>query len=316
MQEIISKIHDTLESSVLSCKSHCLSVSGGLDSSIIAYHLRKKPIHGISIIAEDFLASDLTYCQILSRKFEFPLDIISATSEIILNGLEETIKILKNFNDIEIRNSCVMFLSIQAAKNLGHDRIITGDGSDELFAGYHFLQNKSEEELEKEKRRIWEIMHFPSIEIGKSLGVKVETPFLDPKFIKLAKSIPLNLNVKSENQTRYGKWILRKTYEDKIPNSIVWRRKVPMQDGAGTTGLTHLFETIISDEIFESKKKSILNSDGVTIRTKESLHYYETYRKYYDISSKLLKGKKKCPYCQYGVEKHSKFCKMCGSFPI
>ena len=56
-----------------------------------------------------------------------------------------------------------------------------------------------------------------------------------------------------------------------------------MQDGSGTASLTKLFESIITDEIFMEKSKKIKNEDGVTIRTKESLHYYETYRKEFEI---------------------------------
>ena len=57
-----------------------------------------------------------------------------------LHAINETIKILKVFNDIEIRNSIVMYLSYTKSKKCeGHTSIITGDGADELFAGYNFF---------------------------------------------------------------------------------------------------------------------------------------------------------------------------------
>ena len=159
-------------------------------------------------------------------------------------------------------------------------------------------------------------MHFPTLELGKSLGIKIETPFLNSEMVEYAKKIPANLKVNEENGKTFGKWILRKAYEEKIPKAIVWREKSPMQDGAGTSGLTNLFETLIPDNIFEEKKKSIKESDGVVLRTKESLHYYEIYRKHFDVPSNLHTESSKCPYCQYFVKKDSKFCRMCGSFPI
>lgn len=316
MKELIFQFHELMKSSVLKCTSDCLAISGGLDSSIVAYHLKDKNIHGFSVISRDFLASDLTYCQIISKTFDFPLKIISATTEMLLDSLEKTIKILKIFNDIEVRNSCVIFLLLSEMKKLGYKKIITGDGADELFAGYYFLQNKSKDEIKKEQERIWEIMHFSSIDIGKYLGVSVETPFLDPKIIDFAKSCSPNLKIHEENNKRFGKWILRKVYEGKIPSSIVWRNKVPMQDGAGTSGLTNLFDILISDDQFESQKKSIQENDGVILRTKESLHYYRIYRKYYEIPSNVKKSETNCPFCNFGVKKDTKFCRMCGSFPI
>jgi len=266
------------------------------------------------VISEDFLASDLTYCQFVAKTFGLPLKIKTIPTHELLEAVEETIKILKNFNDIEIRNSVVMYIVLKEIKELGHNAIITGDGADELFAGYKFLQHKSEEELEKDLKRIWKIMHFPALKLGQSLEVKIENPFLDEKVIELAKKIPVNLKVRNEGKTRYGKWILRKMFEKKIPDQIIWRKKAALQDGSGTVGLTSLFESIIQEKTFEEKKKKIQDSDGVIIRTKESMHYYEIFKKYHSIL--VSESAKKCPYCQHGLEKDTKFCQMCGSFPI
>ena len=68
--------------------------------------------------------------------------------------------------------------------------------------------------------------------------------------------------------------------------------------------------------MFESKVKEIKKLDNVKLRTKESLHYYEIYRKYFDLPEKLHTSKNKCPNCLYEVKLNSKFCRMCGSFPI
>ena len=78
-----------------------------------------------------------------------------------------------------------MYMAIKSIKDLGENSLITGDGSDELFAGYNFFLNKSPEELEKEQERIWNTMHFPSHVIGENLGVKIESPFLNDKVVNL-----------------------------------------------------------------------------------------------------------------------------------
>lgn len=313
MEDISKKLYEILKESCESCKSNSIAMSGGLDSTITAYFLKERKPNAIAIIAKDFVASDLTYCQRVSKEFDIPLTINQTSTTDILNAIEETIKILKNFNDIEIRNNVVMYLSIKWAKEQSSSGIITGDGADELFAGYSFLINKSEEDLEKEIQRVCSVMHFPTQEIGKALGVVIESPFLDKKVIEFAKTIPSNLKVRDEKTKRYGKWILRKTFEKNIPMQIAWREKSPMQDGAGTAGLSNLFDSVITDQIFLEKRKKILDADEVTIRTKESMYYYEIYRKWYQSAKKQDVGS--CPYCNYNVE-NSKFCRMCGAFPI
>ncbi|HXW01858.1 MAG TPA: asparagine synthase C-terminal domain-containing protein, partial [Candidatus Nitrosotenuis sp.] len=262
MQEIINNLYEILEKASSKCTAEHLSLSGGLDSTILAYFLRDRKINCITIISKDFVANDLTYCQLAAQKFDLPLHIKMCDAAEIYNGVEETVKILKNFNDIEIRNNVVIYLALAELKKMGFNKIITGDGADEIFAGYNFLINKSKEDLELDLKRLSKIMHFPSQKIGESLGIAVESPFCTSEVIDFAKTIPTELMVRQENEKKFGKWVLRKAFEDKIPRSIAWRQKSPMQDGAGTQGLTELFNITIPDSVFAEKVKKIKENDG------------------------------------------------------
>ena len=314
MEDISKNLYQILEESCNSCQSDLISLSGGLDSSIITYFLRKRDLNSVAIISEDFVSTDLTYCQMISKEMKIPLSIYNVSTSTILEAIENTIKILKNFNDIEIRNNVVMYLAIKWAKENDQKSIITGDGADELFAGYNFLVNKPENELDAEIKRVCSIMHFPTQKIGKELGIKIESPFLNQKIIELSNQIPSNLKIKEEKGKRYGKWILRKTFEKYIPQQIAWREKSPMQEGAGTAGLTNLFESIISEETYVEKKLTVEKNDEVVIRSRESMHYYEIFKKLYG-SPVDDNAECKCPYCKHEVN-NSKFCRMCGAFPI
>ena len=314
MEDISKKLYQILEESCDSCESKLIALSGGLDSSILAHFFKKRKPEGIAIISEDFVSTDLTYCQTISKETKIPLTIYNAATSTILEAVESTIKILKNFNDIEIRNNVVMYLALKWAKENDKKSIITGDGADELFAGYNFLVNKPEEELEAEIKRVCTVMHFPTQEIGKAVGIKIESPFLNQKVIEIANQIPSNLKVKEEKSIRYGKWILRKTFEKHIPTQIVWRKKSPMQEGAGTVGLTNLFESIINEEKYVGKKLTVEKEDQVIIRSRASMYYYEIFKKLYG-SPVENDAEFKCPYCKHGIN-NSKFCRMCGAFPI
>lgn len=314
MEDFSRKIYQILEKSCDLSESKLIALSGGLDSSILAHYIKKRESKGIAIISQDFVSTDLTYCQIISKETKIPLTIYNVTTSEILEAVESTIKILKNFNDIEIRNNVVMYLAIKWAKENDYKSIITGDGADELFAGYNFLVNKPENELDSEIKRVCTIMHFPSQKIGEELKIKVESPFLDEELIKMANEIPSNLKIKEEKETRFGKWILRKTFENYLPSQIVWRKKSPMQDGAGTAGLTNLFESIINEEKFVEKKLTVKNDDDVVIRNRESMYYYEIFKKMYGTPVDK-NAETQCPYCKHEVM-DSKFCRMCGAFPI
>jgi len=304
----------TLQNAVRECESEWIALSGGLDSSILA-HLRKdQNPQAITIITKDFLGTDLTFSQIIAKHTGLALSLIQVTMEEVLDSINETIKILDNFNDIEIRNSIVPHLYLSSLKKKGVNSVITGDGADEIFAGYNFLLKKSNDKLDQELERIKKIMHFPSKDIAKSLNMKVETPFLNEDVIKFSDSIPISKKINVKNDKKFGKWILRETFEKDLPKNIIWREKSPMQDGSGTNNLTELFNIIITDEIFSQKKTKILEKDGVYIRTKESLHYYECFKK--SSSVKKSNSDRKCPDCNYEINLNSRFCRMCGKFPI
>ena len=314
MEFLMDQCRKVLQSSVAECKSKWIALSGGLDSSILAYLLKDQKPQAITIITKDFLGTDLTYAQIIAKHTELPLSLMQVSMEEMLDSINETIKILGNFNDIEIRNSIVPYIYLNSLKKKGVDSVITGDGADEVFAGYNFLLKKSEEELVEELKRIKKIMHFPSKDIAESLNMRVETPFLNEDVIEFSDSLPISKKINQKEEKRFGKWILREAFEKNLPENIIWREKSPMQDGSGTVNLTNLFNTIITDDIFSQKKTKILEEDGVYIRTKESLHYYECFRK--SNSIKKSNSHEKCPDCNYVINLNSKFCRMCGKFPI
>ena len=314
MDSAIDQCRQVLQNSVAECKSEWIALSGGLDSSILADLLKERRPQGITIITKDFLGTDLTYAQIIAKHASIPLSLMHVDMGEILDSINDTISILKNFNDIEIRNSIVPYIYLNSLKKKGIKTVITGDGADEIFAGYNFLLKKSDDELDNELKRIRKIMHFPSKEIANSLGMGIETPFLNQNVIKFAENLPLSKKINFKDDKKFGKWIIRIAFENNLPENIIWREKSPMQDGSGTSNLTSLFNSIITDEIFSKKKTKILEEDGVYIRTKESLHYYECFRKSNKV--KESNSDKKCPDCNYEIDGDSKFCRMCGKFPI
>ena len=304
-----------LEEITSQCDANWIAFSGGLDSSILGQIKKEQGLNAITIITKDFLGTDLEYSQIMGKHIGVHLELRYVNINEILNAVKGTIKILKNFNDIEIRNSIVSYLYLNTLKEKNVKKVITGDGADEIFAGYNFLIKKNHAELRTELRRMKEIMHFTSQKIASELGISVQMPYINENVIKLAETLPIEHLVNQKNGVKFGKWVLRKAFENDLPPSVIWREKTPMQDGSGTTGLTKMFDSVITDDVYQEKTKKIKSKDGVTIRTKESLHYYELYRENFKVPE--YDGNKNiCPDCNTELITNSKFCRMCGKFPL
>ena len=304
-----------LEEITSQCDANWIAFSGGLDSSILGQIKKEQGLNAITIITKDFLGTDLEYSQIMGKHIGVHLELRYVNINEILNAVKGTIKILKNFNDIEIRNSIVSYIYLNTLKEKNVKKVITGDGADEIFAGYNFLIKKNHAELRTELRRMKEIMHFTSQKIASELGISVQMPYINENVIKLAETLPIEHLVNQKNGVKFGKWVLRKAFENDLPPSVIWREKTPMQDGSGTTGLTKMFDSVITDDVYQEKTKKIKSKDGVTIRTKESLHYYELYRENFKVPE--YDGDKNiCPDCNAELITNSRFCRMCGKFPL
>ena len=304
-----------LEEITSQCDADWIAFSGGLDSSILGQIKKEQGLNAITIITKDFLGTDLEYSQIMGKHIGVHLEVRYVNINEILNAVKGTIKILKNFNDIEIRNSIVSYLYLNTLKEKNVKKVITGDGADEIFAGYNFLIKKNHAELRTELRRMKKIMHFTSQKIASELGISVQMPYINENVIKLAETLPIEHLVNQKNGVKFGKWVLRKAFENDLPPSVIWREKTPMQDGSGTTGLTKMFDSVITDDVYQEKTKKIKSKDGVTIRTKESLHYYELYRENFKVPE-YDDDKNICPDCNAELITNSKFCRMCGKFPL
>ena len=315
MEESIKNIRTLLEEITVRCDANWIALSGGLDSSILGWIKKDQGLNAITIITKDFIGSDLSYSQIIGKHIDIPLELKYVNIDEMLNAIKGTIKILKNFNDIEIRNSIVPYLYLNVLKEKNVTKVITGDGADEIFAGYNFLVKKDHSELQNELKRIKKIMHFTSQKIANKLGISIQMPFINESIIKLVETLPINLLINQKDGIKFGKWVLRKAFENVLPSNVVWRKKIPMQDGSGTVSLTKMFDSVITDDIFKEKTKKIKSEDNITIRTKESLHYYELYKEDFKIPE-FQYGKNLCSDCNAEIVNDSKFCSTCGKFPL
>lgn len=284
-------------------------LSGGLDSSILAVLGSNKIRYTITVVY--VTAPDLNYARRIAEKHKFEHIIKHISTEEALEYVRSIIKIMHTFDPMEIRNSIVLYAAMLEAKKHNLDCIITGDGADELFAGYNYMLKFEYPRLEEELCRLRSIMHFSSLKIGEELDVSVSTPYLTDEVIRIAKEIPVNLKVREHNGIRYGKWILRECFKD-ILGDIAFRRKMAMEEGSGLNKLSSIFEIDDYDnEVIKAKE------EGVRIRSKEHLYYYKIFREEYEIPKSLFKRCNfRCPDCLSYIDMKAKYCRICGSYPV
>jgi asparagine synthase (glutamine-hydrolysing) len=294
--------------------------SGGLDTSIVAFAASKHTrLEVFTVAFENSPALDLEYAKLMANLLNMNHTIKVFGEEEMHSAIQDVIKILKVFDPMDIRNSVAAYVGLKAAKENGIKGMMTGDGLDELLGGYSWLFKFNEQELKEYLSNMWQVMQFTSIPMAESLGLVAKAPFLDPEFKSFAYGVDTKLMIRRERGEIWGKWIMRKAYEGLLPDEIVWRTKVPLEFGSGTTIFPQVFSEKISDKYFQEKAKKYRECDQVTIRDKEHLFYYEIFRSHFGVPSEVFKDKegKQCPHCKAkGGNPKSKFCKVCGAYPI
>jgi asparagine synthase (glutamine-hydrolysing) len=308
-EELVRLLTESVERN----RADALLLSGGLDSSVLASLLHPKYSVAAGFGAD---APDLAYARQVAGRFSERLVEVVFDHDRMAWLVEQVIQVFRTFDPIEIRNSAVALAGIEQAKSDGHSAIMTGDGGDELFAGYNYLSRyySDMEKLDSELQRLWKVMHFSSIKLGEHVRVKVKTPFLDERFASVAKSISTSEKVGEHNGRKYGKFILRKCFEATL-DDLVWRSKLAQEHGGATDRYQNYIEEMIDDLTFANKARTAKEQDGVTIRSKEHLHYYAIFRTYFP-PPKEEDCESRCPECRGCIEPDGRFCRTCGAFPV
>lgn len=153
-----------------------------------------------------------------------------------LDAIRDVIYHIETYDVTTIRASTPMYMLARVIKSMGIKMVLTGEGADEIFGGYlYFHKAPNAEEFHKETlRKLSKLNLYDCLRANKSLaawGVEGRVPFLDKEFIDVA--MRLNPEAKMASKEKMEKWVVRKAFEDILPESVAWRQKEQFSDGVG-----------------------------------------------------------------------------------
>lgn len=297
--DVCEQLRSKLKEAVEKSRAEGILLSGGVDTSILAFVAR--PSTGFTVALKDSVASDLSYSEKISKLLGIQYKKMEFTTEEALATLPEVIKILKTF-DLALPNDLSIYFALKLAKEGGVSSVMTGDGADELFAGYSYMVELPPEDLDRYIKRISQNWHFSAGYLGNALDVEIRQPFLDEDFVHFALEISPELKVKDG----VGKYILRKSFEDLIPAEIVWRRKEPIEYGSGSTKLHEIINSVVTDEEFQSAGKEV----DIKFINKEHFFYWRIYDQVVGQIPKAGNDEINCPCCGAAMGRYH--CRTCG----
>ena len=284
LDEHIALVRAGLESAVA---SHLMSdvpvgafLSGGLDSSVLAALARRHvdELHTFAVgIAgsRDLAAARRVADHIGSIHHEHVI-----TADEVVSALPDVVGALESFDQDLVRSAIpTYFCSRLAAEHV--KVILTGEGADELFAGYAYHRDfEDPETLHRELVRSVAALHDVNLQRVDRMtmrhGLEGRVPFLDTAFIELGLSVPPDLKLRRESgHAPIEKWILRRATEDLLPAEIVWRRKEQFDEGSGTVDLLAGILTPLVADVDIATERSVA---GVALRSAEEALYHRLLR--------------------------------------
>ncbi len=300
VEEWARAVRETLEAAVV---SHCMSdvglgafLSGGLDSSIIAALAKRHlgELHTFSVGVEG--STDLAAARVVAEHLGTIHHEYLITEAEVLSCLPEIIHSLESFDQDLVRSAVPCYFTSRLAAEYTKV-ILTGEGADELFAGYTYHRSFTDPAaLHLELRRTVTTLHDINLQRADRLtmlhSIEGRVPFLDLRMVELAQRIPVALKLHREtpaeppDEPPVEKWILRKAFEDMLPSDIVWRRKLQFDEGSGTADL---LPRLLAAQITEAEATEYrLRYPDVVLRSAEECLYHRILVQSYDHPEPVL----------------------------
>ncbi|HQW69591.1 MAG TPA: asparagine synthase B, partial [Flavobacterium sp.] len=243
-QTSIDEIKKALEAAVhrqlMSDVPYGVLLSGGLDSSITSAVAKKyaqkriesgdtvdawyPQLHSFAVGLEG--SPDLIAAKKVAEHIGTIHHEIKFTIQEGLDAIRDVIYNLETYDVTTIRASTPMYLMARVIKSMGIKMVLSGEGSDELFGGYLYFHKapNAREFHEETVRKLSKLHMYDCLRANKSLaawGIEGRVPFLDKEFMDVAMRV--NPQDKMINGERMEKWLLRKAFEEMLPESVAWR---------------------------------------------------------------------------------------------
>ena len=207
-----------------------LLFSGGVDSTMVAAALQE--------LGKDFTAytsgiqhgnvnapRDMDWAEKIADKMDIDLESYEASLEEVEEELPKVVDWISSTS--VVKNGVA--LPFHFALNGEEKVVMSGLGSEQLYAGYHRQQGYLNKECLSGLRGIFERDLYRDNVISFRNGYELRVPFLDHDLIEHALTIPEDYKVKDE----YRKFVLRKAAEKLgVPEEVAWRGKTAAQYGS------------------------------------------------------------------------------------
>ena len=274
-------------------------LSGGLDSSVISAlaqrHSKNRvedgglspawwpQLHSFAIGLEG--SPDLAAARTAAKAIGTIHHELHFTVQEGIDALADVIYHIESFDTTTVRASTPMFLMARRIKSMGIKMVFTGEGSDEIFGGYLYFHKapNAREFHEENVRKLDKLYKYDCLRANKSMaawGLEARVPFLDREFLDVAMSFDAADKMITPARPM-EKWVLRKSFDGLLPDSILWRQKEQFSDGVGYSWIDSL-KALAEKEVADGElERAHFRFPVNTPKTKEAYFYRSIFERHF-----------------------------------
>lgn len=257
-------------------------LSGGLDSSLVAAiaarYLADKGDQLQTFAVGTTDSPDVAAAREVAAFIGSQHHEITYDAEKAIAALPDVVRCIESFDPALVRSAVPNYFL--AAETVKHVKVVlTGEGADELFAGYEYMRDFDadatalHDELERTIAGLHNLNLQRADRVTMAHSLEARVPFLDREVIAWSMRLPAALKIPGEGQME--KQLLREAFAGWLPEHLLWRVKAQFGDGSGARDvLSDAIIDDITDEEFEKERHDI----SPALRTKEELAYYRVWR--------------------------------------
>jgi asparagine synthase (glutamine-hydrolysing) len=298
-------LEDAVHRQLMSDVPYGVLLSGGLDSSVTSAIAKKyaqrrieaddkeqawwPQLHSFSVGLEG--SPDLAAAKKVADHIGTVHHEIKFTIQEGLDAIKDVIYQLETYDITTVRASTPMYLMARVIKSMGIKMVLSGEGADELFGGYLYFHKapNAKEFHEETVRKLSKLHMYDCLRANKSLaawGIEGRVPFLDKEFMDVAMRInPRDKMITSE---RMEKWVIRKAFEDMLPESVAWRQKEQFSDGVGYSWIDTLKDIVEKEVSDEQMANAHFRYPIQTPQNKEEYYYRTIFEGHYPSDAAAL----------------------------
>jgi asparagine synthase (glutamine-hydrolysing) len=208
-----------------------LAFSGGLDSSLLAALCPKAELYSVGMAGSHDVRQTKKAADLLGSNDKLHLH--ELTIEDVESALPDVMNATESSDPLKVSIAMPLFFASKDARNGGVRVMLSGQGADELFAGYKRYESMDPGELESALRNDLDNIATNNLErddaVTMANAVELRVPYLDKEVVELALRIVPQLKIRSGVR----KYILRLAAAKLLPEELTWKEKKAAQYSSG-----------------------------------------------------------------------------------